>query len=180
MQGLHRAKDTSVPHMTSKEVDDAEGDGSGHSRDSWPPDHRDIPDHMALKKLEEKEGKFKMMVLVFPSHYYTQWSPALVAIAAHGKWGMNTLFCFAFVASAFPIKLSWSQLSSFLAFTLSILSPIPQDCVGPSCQLILNQNRSMCYLHAILGRISLKKVSVPIPVSYSIPHKIKSSLDIIL
>lgn len=41
-----------------------------------PTDHRDIPDHMALKKLERKEGKFKIMVLVFPSHHYTQWSPA--------------------------------------------------------------------------------------------------------
>lgn len=71
-----------------------------------PTDHRDIPDHMALKKLERKEGKFKIMVLVFPSHHYTQWSPAFVEIVAHGKWGINTLFCFAFVASDFPIKLS--------------------------------------------------------------------------
>lgn len=37
--------------------------------------------------------------------------------------------------------------------------------------------RRMCYFHAILDRISLTKASVPIPESYSTPHRMKSSLQ---
>lgn len=55
---------------------------------------------------------------------------------------MNSL-CFAWksVAFAIPIQLSWSQLISFLTFTIQMLScchGMSSGCMGLSCQLGLN------------------------------------------
>jgi len=49
-------------------------------------------------------------------------------LPADGKQGMNSLICFALLtlaAFALPIQLTSTQPSSFLTFTLPVLSPIP-------------------------------------------------------
>ena len=103
-----------------------------------PTAQRDIPDHMTSCSAYKaggrrgKAGTIGAMAFVFPSHRYAWWSPAFLEVAEHlpanGKRRMNSLFCFALlvrVAFALPIKLSLSQPTSFLTFTLPILSPIP-------------------------------------------------------
>ena len=86
------------------------------------------------------------------SHRDAWWSPALLKMAGHlpadGKQWMNSLFRFACSCESFalPIKLSLCQPTSFLTFTLLILSPVPlkgewvSSCVGLSCLRGLNHD----------------------------------------
>lgn len=121
----------------------------------------DIPHHRgscSACKAEgrRKVGRFGMMVFVFPNNCYKWWSPALLEMAddlmpAHGKQWINSLCCFACVgAFAFPIKLSSSQLTRFLAFSLLILSHPTGESESfrrPGCQLGLNNNSLSGTIH---------------------------------
>ena len=122
------------PHPTSKQAGDAQEAARGHSQ-LTPTDQRDTPRRMAscwaistMGKKEEGE-MFGAMASVFPSNCDTWWSPAFLEMAeqlpAGGKWWMNSLFRFACVAFALPIKLCLSQPMSSHTFTLPIHSPIP-------------------------------------------------------
>lgn len=51
--------------------------------------------HIKPVRRKRKEGTIRVTVLVFPSHHYMCWSPAFLGIAEHhGKWWVNSLFCF--------------------------------------------------------------------------------------
>ena len=145
-------------HPTREEAGGAQGVGRGHSWDSWPQLTKGIfqtmwrhAQHIKLGEEEGRGGTFRVMVFVFPSNRYVWWS------LASWRW-LNTclpmgssewipyfalLACTAF---ALPIKLFLSQPTSFLTFTLLILSPIPpwrewaSGCVVLSCQLRLNHD----------------------------------------
>ena len=69
------------------------------------------------------------MVFIFPTNFYAWWSPSFLEMAklllASAKQWINYFALLVSTAFAFPVKLSFSQRTSFLNFTLSILSPVP-------------------------------------------------------
>lgn len=111
-----------------------------------------IRHHAQYIKCKEEGGEggtFGVMWFVFTSHCYTWWGPGLLVMAkllpSHGEQWNNFLFClFAWVAFAFPIKLSLSQSMNFLPFTLPIPALIPlvgeweSGCVRLGCWLWFN------------------------------------------
>ena len=101
-----------------------------------PTDQRDIPHHMASCSAykaggrRRKGGTFGVMAFVFPIHRYTWWSPAFLEMAEHlpANGSSEWIPCFVLLACtafALPIKLSLTQPTCFLTFTLPILSLIP-------------------------------------------------------
>jgi len=72
---------------------------------------------------------FSVMAFIFPSNHYLGCGALLSWLHTCLLMGRNELIlCFvllAHMAFALPIQLSLSQLTSFLTFTLPILSPIP-------------------------------------------------------
>lgn len=93
-----------------------------------PTDHRVLLSHSHQAQHTElgKEGVRgrEDIQSVFPSH--TCCSPAFLGMAEHLPWELGeSLVLLACAAFAFPIRLSLSQPTSSLTFTLPILSPIP-------------------------------------------------------
>jgi len=90
-------------------------------------------------------------------------------LPASVKREKNSLFCFACVAFALPIKLSLSQPTSFLTFSLPTLSAIPlygkraSSCVALHCQLGLHHDRAC----VILVQVVLAKHHYISPRSYA-------------
>lgn len=78
---------------------------------------------------EKQQGAHSEGWFVSPSHPQGWWIPAFLGIAAHlpghGKWGMNSMLCFALCAIIFPAKVSLSQPTCFLPVTFLVLSSVP-------------------------------------------------------
>ena len=108
-----------------------EGDTARTADPNWSKAYSTASDVILSNKIWGKERTFRVLVFVFPSKHYAWWSPAFLEMAEHlpanGKYWINSLFYFACtrIAVALLIKLSLSQATSFLTFTLLILSPIP-------------------------------------------------------
>lgn len=92
-------------HLTSEEPERAQDLENGHSSSAYSSWQQDVSYHMvswwAIKPggRGRKGGMFGVMTFVFPSNCQRRWSPAFLEIAehppAHGKWWMNSMFCFA-------------------------------------------------------------------------------------
>ena len=124
-------------HPTSEWAGGAQGVGRGHSRDSWPQLTKGISHtiwrHAQHIKLGEEEGRRAHLERWRLSSQVTvtrdgallswRWLNSCLTMGS-GEW----IPCFALLvcaAFALPVKLSLSQPTNFLTFTLLILSPIP-------------------------------------------------------
>jgi len=123
---------------TSEQAGGAQEAGRGHSWDSWPSWLKGylIPSDITLSNKNRggrrRKGRtFEVMVFCLPKQSLhvmepcfpgDGWTPACRWEAVNE---FPILLCLVLAAFALPVKLSLTQRTSFLTFTLLILSPIP-------------------------------------------------------
>lgn len=146
----HTVNVFSVPHPTPPAIGQGMHKvGRAQSWDRWPQQtpHARHKGGGRRRKQEAFSGRISLpkppLCIMEPCFQGGCWH-----LPAHGKWGMNPLFCFACTHSDFalPTKLCLSQPMSFLTLALLMLSHPLQgqwvsSCMQLCCQLGLNHDK---------------------------------------